>query len=91
MSVSGGWIVVASIGAVEVMKDHGICRWNYTMRSIQKHARNHVKTFSQALILSSLSFTMMSNENGHFKLNKSEETLEKIMHLGCWGPNTTRF
>ncbi|XVE92833.1 hypothetical protein REPUB_Repub01dG0136900 [Reevesia pubescens] len=60
-STSRAWIVVASIGAVEAMKDQGICSWNYIVRSIVQHAKNHVKLASQAKKLSSQSSTTISD------------------------------
>ncbi|EEF36606.1 conserved hypothetical protein [Ricinus communis] len=94
---SGVWIVAASIGTVEVMKDQGICRWNSVLRSLEQHAKNNLRTLAQPFrILSSssyLSCSSMANEIniGDVKLKKQEESLEKILHLGCLGPNTIRF
>ncbi|PHT83545.1 hypothetical protein T459_11988 [Capsicum annuum] len=48
------WIVVASIGAVEVLKDQvGFCRWNYPLRSLAQHTKNNTRSYSQAKKLSS--------------------------------------
>ncbi|KAL9663855.1 hypothetical protein QQ045_019248 [Rhodiola kirilowii] len=51
---SRAWIVVvaASVGAVETMKDQGFARWNYTMRSVQKHAKNKLRSYAQVKKLS---------------------------------------
>ncbi|XWS39518.1 hypothetical protein CRYUN_Cryun18bG0062200 [Craigia yunnanensis] len=82
-STSRAWIVAASIGAVEARKDQGICRWNYTVRSALRHAKNHVRSASQAKKLSSQSSAAISNGVSR----ESEESLRKVMYLSCWGPN----
>ena len=84
------WIVETSIGAVEALKDQGICRWNYTIRSIHQHAKNNLRSFSQAKKLSSSfsSFSMVSNIlMRDEKAKQSEESLRTVMYLSCWGPN----
>ncbi|XP_038704331.1 uncharacterized protein LOC120000354 [Tripterygium wilfordii] len=86
-STSRAWIVAASVGAVEALKDQGICRWNYTLRSIHQHAREQVRSISQAKKLSSQSSAMVSNKLKEEKARKSEESLRKVMYLSCWGPN----
>ncbi|KAG2682039.1 hypothetical protein I3760_11G172200 [Carya illinoinensis] len=81
-----GWIVAASIGAVEALKDQGICRWNQPLRSLQQHAKNNIRSYSQAKKLSSQSSSAISSSKvtNH---DKSEESLRKVMYLSCWGPN----
>lgn len=85
-SSSRAWIVAASIGAVEALKDQGICRWNYTIRTALQHAaKNHVRSASQANNkLSAQSSLAISNG---LKSKQSEESLRKVMYLSCWGPN----
>lgn len=87
-SASKAWMVAASIGAVEALKDQGFCRWNNAIRSIQQHAKNHFRSISLANNLSSSS----SSSKGSSKLQEdrakqSEESLRKVMYLSCWGPN----
>ncbi|KAE8670120.1 hypothetical protein F3Y22_tig00112206pilonHSYRG00291 [Hibiscus syriacus] len=81
---SGAWIVAASIGAVEALKDQGVCRWNHTVRSAVQHAKNHLRSASQARTLSSQSSAAISKG---LKSKQSEESLRTVMYLSCWGPN----
>ena len=86
-SASKAWLVAAAIGGVEALKDQGFCRWNYTLRSLHHHAKNHVRSASQAKKLSSSSSAMISNIVKEEKAKQSEESLRKVMYLSCWGPN----
>ncbi|CAK7349950.1 unnamed protein product [Dovyalis caffra] len=85
-SASKAWLVAAAIGGVEALKDQGFCRWNYTLRSLHQHAKNHVRSVSQAKNLSSSSSAMISNKVKEEKAKQSEESLRKVMYLSCWGP-----
>ncbi|KAJ6753682.1 WOUND-RESPONSIVE FAMILY PROTEIN [Salix purpurea] len=100
-SASKAWIVAASIGAVEALKDQGICRWNYTIRLLQQHAKSNIRSFTQSKIMASSSSSSSSSSteaaaaavsNEIRKANmKRKKSLEKSMNLSCWGPSTTRF
>ncbi|OAY34125.1 uncharacterized protein LOC110629471 [Manihot esculenta] len=84
------WMVAASIGAVEALKDQGFCRWNYTIRSLHQHAKNNLRTISQANKISSSSSSSSSGAVVSGKVTESrqaEESLRTIMYLSCWGPN----
>ncbi|KAK8627185.1 hypothetical protein V6N13_134806 [Hibiscus sabdariffa] len=87
-STSRAWVVAASVGAVEALKDQGICRWNYVVRSAVQHAKSHVRSVSQANTLSSQSSAAISRGlSGDSKSRQTEESLRKVMYLSCWGPN----
>ena len=79
-------IVAASIGAVEALKDQGICRWNYPLRPLQQHAKNNIRSYYQAKKLAVQSYSAISSKVNHEKLKQSEESLRKVMYLSCWGP-----
>ncbi|KAK6785062.1 hypothetical protein RDI58_018517 [Solanum bulbocastanum] len=80
--VTRAWIVAASVGAVEALKDQvGLCRWNYPLKSLAQHTKNNMRSYSQAKKLSSS--IIAKNE----KAEQSEESLRKVMYLSCWGPN----
>ncbi|EEF36608.1 uncharacterized protein LOC8282440 [Ricinus communis] len=88
-STSRAWMVAASIGVVEALKDQGLCRWNYALRSIQQHAKNNIRrSYSQhPKMLSPLSSSAVSKNLKDEKLKRSEESLRTVMYLSCWGPN----
>ncbi|TQD74139.1 hypothetical protein C1H46_040323 [Malus baccata] len=87
-AVCRAWVVAARTGAVEALKDQGICRWNGVLRSVHQHAKNNIRSYSQAKKLfsdsssSAISMTMQRSQ---------EEKLRKVMELNCWGPNTQDF
>ncbi|XP_062153676.1 uncharacterized protein LOC133861873 [Alnus glutinosa] len=84
-SGSKGWVVAASIGVVEALKDQGFCRWNHT---IIRSAKNHLRSVSQAKKLPSPSSSaMVSGSLRDKKAKQSEESLRTVMYLSCWGPN----
>ncbi|XP_057460438.1 uncharacterized protein LOC130750938 [Actinidia eriantha] len=87
------WIVAASIGAVEALKDQGFCRWNYSLRSILQHAKTNLRSYCQAqsLSASSSSSPVMAKQIGEEKAKRAEEKHRKVMELNCWGPDTIRF
>ncbi|KAI4378297.1 hypothetical protein MLD38_015793 [Melastoma candidum] len=80
------WIVAASLGAVEALKDQGFCRWNYTIRSIHQHAKANARSYSQAKKLSQSSQAVVSQQADR-RAREAEESLRKVMYLSCWGPN----
>ncbi|KAK8627184.1 hypothetical protein V6N13_134805 [Hibiscus sabdariffa] len=89
-SSSRAWIMAASIGAVEALKDQGICRWNHTVKSAVQHARNRLRSSFQARTLPSQSSGSAAISKGLIRQDKSkqsEESLRTVMYLSCWGPN----
>ncbi|KAH6764320.1 Wound-responsive family protein [Perilla frutescens var. hirtella] len=84
MSSTGrAWLVAASIGAVEAMKDQGFCRWNYALRLLQQRAKTDLRSFSQTKKLSPAAAAKRQQQ----KSKQSEESLRKVMYLSFWGPN----
>ncbi|KAH7532943.1 hypothetical protein FEM48_Zijuj04G0077000 [Ziziphus jujuba var. spinosa] len=91
-------IVAASVGVMEALKEQGFCRaGNNPMRSIHKHAKDHLRSCSQQA-KNLLSSPSSDSESENFltskaqidqlgKLKQSEESLRTVMYLSCWGPN----
>ncbi|KAF5950133.1 hypothetical protein HYC85_012126 [Camellia sinensis] len=80
-SASRAWIVAVSVGAVEALKDQGFCTWNYTMRSIHQHAKNNLRSYSQAMKLSPSSSAVLSSKVREEKAKQSESSTRKVMYL----------
>ncbi|CAI0460833.1 unnamed protein product [Linum tenue] len=86
-STSKAWMVAASIGAVEALKDQlGFCRWNYIIRSAHHYAKSNVRSISQAKTLAPSSAAVASSSKLKQEAQTSEESLRKVMYLSCWGP-----
>ncbi|RZC64234.1 hypothetical protein C5167_025996 [Papaver somniferum] len=94
-SASKAWMVAVSVGVVEALKDQaGMCRWNYALRSIHQYTKNRVKSSISQATSSSVAASsvipdqiMMMNRKRDHEMKQSEESLRKVMYLGCWGPN----
>lgn len=92
-STTRAWIVAASVGAVEALKDQGFCRWNYAIRSLHQQAKQNMDSYLQAKriptsIDSPAAATLETKRRGGDERSKqSEESLRKVMYLSCWGPN----
>ncbi|EOA36369.1 hypothetical protein CARUB_v10010769mg [Capsella rubella] len=85
-ATSKTWMVAASIGVVEALKDQlGVCRWNYLLRSVNHHLRNNVRPISQTKRFSSAASSAAVASVGNSK--QAEESLRTVMYLSCWGPN----
>ncbi|MCL7033528.1 hypothetical protein MKW94_022290 [Papaver nudicaule] len=89
-SASKAWMVAASVGVVEALKDQaGMCRWNYALRSVHQYTKNKVKSSLSSSIPASSVITeqiVMKQQMDH-EMKQSEESLRKVMYLSCWGPN----
>ncbi|KAI6690429.1 hypothetical protein NL676_027257 [Syzygium grande] len=85
-STSRAWVVAASIGAVEALKDQGFCRWNHVLRSLHQHAKTNLRSYSQARKLSSPASSAVNKTIGEEKLRQSEESFRKVLYLSSWGP-----
>ncbi|XP_008812648.1 uncharacterized protein LOC103723501 [Phoenix dactylifera] len=82
------WVVAASVGAVEALKDQGVlCRWNYAFRSLHQQSRRSMGSLSQAMRMSSSISADRRNKGEDERAKQSEESLRKVMYLSCWGPN----
>ncbi|CAI0460856.1 unnamed protein product [Linum tenue] len=90
-------MAAVAVGAVEVMKDQGLCRWNYAIRSIHQHAKTKIRpsSISQHKPRQLSSSTSTSASQGYRgarkmveqeKAAKAEESLKTVMYLSCWGP-----
>ncbi|KAK1418060.1 hypothetical protein QVD17_27198 [Tagetes erecta] len=93
-AVRKAWIVAASIGAVEALKDQGVARWNGPIMELQQHAKTKIvgSYCSRWVKYCSTSSVGGYNYNYNYKvMRRSEESMKKVMDVSCFGPNTIRF
>lgn len=93
MSSRKAWMVAASIGAVEALKDQlGFCRWNYGLRSLHGQAKATLVSYHHHHRSTNTATSSVSQPSlGRAKVNKAEESFDKVMDLSCWGPSSVRF
>lgn len=89
------WLVVASIGAVEALKDQGVARWNGPLRSLHNHAKTKiVNSYNKTIADRSSRSIIIGSElkGGNYRSKKTKaECMKKVMDMNCFGPNTLRF
>ncbi|XP_023730369.1 uncharacterized protein LOC111878083 [Lactuca sativa] len=97
------WLVVASIGTVEALKDQGVARWNGPLKALHHHAKTKIvssynKSISDGSIRSlfvgaeSSSSLSAAEAAGKYSSKKTKaERMKKVMDMNCFGPNTVRF
>ncbi|KAJ0715593.1 hypothetical protein HanPI659440_Chr13g0503031 [Helianthus annuus] len=103
-AVRKAWVVAASIGSIEALKDQGVARWNGPLMELQQHAKTMLMCSCRdaSVDLSSRSFfdgaknyycsrvtTVVAGEDRVKR--RYEESMNKVMDVSCFGPNTVRF
>ncbi|CAI0550123.1 unnamed protein product [Linum tenue] len=79
-------MAAVAVGAVEAMKDQGLCRWNYAIRSIHQHAKNKIRSSSISQQQPSQGIGGARKMVEQEKATRAEESLKTVMYLSCWGP-----
>ncbi|KAK9072299.1 hypothetical protein SSX86_008732 [Deinandra increscens subsp. villosa] len=91
-AVIKSWLVVASIGAVEALKDQGVARWNGPLKALHHHAKAKIaSSYNRSAAGRSL---IVGSELGAGKYRSKRtkaETMKKVMEMNCLGPNSLRF
>ncbi|KAM0043781.1 hypothetical protein Hdeb2414_s0010g00345361 [Helianthus debilis subsp. tardiflorus] len=85
------WLVAASIGAVEALKDQGVARWNGPLKALHHHAKT--KIVSSVADGSARSLIVGSElAAGKYRSKRTKaETMRTVMDMNGLGPNTIRF
>nr|GFA15061.1 hypothetical protein [Tanacetum cinerariifolium] len=86
------WLVVASIGAVEALKDQGVARWNGPLKALHQHAKTKIVNSYKKYSIDdhyARSFGVGSEMMvGKYRSKKSKvECMNKVMEINCFGPN----
>nr|DAD23077.1 TPA_asm: hypothetical protein HUJ06_024540 [Nelumbo nucifera] len=79
---SKAWIVGAVVGAVEVLKDQGFCRWNYALRTLHQHAKSNVRSYAQSKGISPPAYPAMMKARKKMREGKTKISKEEYMNKG---------
>ncbi|KAL4580249.1 hypothetical protein LXL04_016435 [Taraxacum kok-saghyz] len=94
-AVRKAWVVAASIGAVEALKDQGVARWNGPLTELHHHFKTKLVDRSSRSLCTSTKFSYCSSAvgtTGKFRVKRAKgESIKKVMDMSCFGPNTVRF
>ncbi|KAL8243484.1 hypothetical protein R6Q59_009742 [Mikania micrantha] len=95
--MSGGsaiktWLLVASIGAVEALKDQGVARWNGPLKALQNHAKSKiVSSYNKSVADRASRSLIVGSELAARKYRSKATSMQKVMDMNCFGPSTVRF
>ncbi|KAJ0765723.1 hypothetical protein HanPI659440_Chr08g0306751 [Helianthus annuus] len=94
-AVIKSWLVAASIGAVEALKDQGVARWNGPLKALHHHAKTKiVSSYNKSVADGSARSLIVGSElaAGKYRSKRTKaETMRKVMDMNGLGPNTIRF
>ncbi|KAD4385992.1 hypothetical protein E3N88_26161 [Mikania micrantha] len=92
--MSGGsaiktWLLVASIGAVEALKDQGVARWNGPLKALQNHAKSKiVSSYNKSVADRASRSLIVGSELAARKYRSKATSMQKVMDMNCFGPST---
>ncbi|KAL3509520.1 hypothetical protein ACH5RR_028921 [Cinchona calisaya] len=79
MSSTSRAAAAVCVGAVQAMKDQGLCRWNYTLRSMHHHAKNNmIRSLSQSSKQLSSAVVSSCKAKDHQEKLKESHVLEQL-------------
>ncbi|KAI3673754.1 hypothetical protein L6452_39884 [Arctium lappa] len=84
------WLVVASIGAVEALKDQGVARWNGPLKALHQRAKTNIlASLNKSVADRSTRSLIVASESASRKCRSKKtkaESMKKVMDMNCFGP-----